>query len=75
MEASHNIEYLRVIGEESFCFLKLEGQSGVRTRDFRLSKQAALTTAPEPPPILSESCADLTTRDFRRKYLASFNPD
>ena len=27
-------------------FLKLEGQSGARTRDLRLSKQAALTTAP-----------------------------
>ena len=37
--------------KETFCFLKLEGQRGVRTRDLRLSKQAALTTAPEPPYI------------------------
>ena len=29
---------------------RLEGQSGARARDLRLSKQAALTTAPEPPP-------------------------
>ena len=28
-----------------FLFEELEGQSGVRTRDLRLSKQAALTTA------------------------------
>ena len=33
----------------SFVSLKLEGQSGVQTCDLRLSKQAALTTAPEPP--------------------------
>ena len=33
-----------------FVSLKLEGQSGVRTHDLLLSKQAALTTAPGPPP-------------------------
>ena len=38
-------------GRNSFFSLKLEGQSGVRTRDLRLSKQAALTTAPGPPPF------------------------
>ena len=47
-KAPHNIESLRVSGEETFCFF--EGQSGVRTRDLRLSKQAAFTTAPGPPP-------------------------
>ena len=31
-----------------FVSLKLEGQSGVRTPDFRLCKQAPLTTAPGP---------------------------
>ena len=31
--------------------VKLEGQSGVRTRDHRLSKQAALTIAPGTPPM------------------------
>ena len=36
-------------GEKTFSFLKFEGQSGVQTRDLRLSKQAALTTAPRPP--------------------------
>ena len=46
-EAPHNIESLRVRGKETFCFL--EGQSGVRTRDHRLSKQAALTTVPGSP--------------------------
>ena len=33
-------------GKIHFVSLKLEGQSGARTRDLRLSKQAALTTAP-----------------------------
>ena len=49
-EALHNIESLRVSREKTFRFLKFECQSGVRSRDFRLSKQAALTTAPEPRP-------------------------
>ena len=40
--APHNIQSLRVSGDD--FFLKLEGQSGIRTRDIRLSKQAALTT-------------------------------
>ena len=47
----HHIESLRLSGEEIFFSLKLEGQSKVRTRDLRLSKQAALTTAPGPPHI------------------------
>ena len=34
-------------GRKHFVSLKLEGQSGVRTRDLPLSKQSALTTAPE----------------------------
>ena len=32
-EVPHNIESLRVSGEEIFCSYKLEGQSGVRTHD------------------------------------------
>ena len=32
-------------GKKQFVSLKLEGQSGVRTRDLRHSKQADLTTA------------------------------
>ena len=41
--------------------LKLKGQSGVRTRDLRLSKQAALTTAPgsPSPPLCCEPCGPL----------------
>ena len=38
-------------GKKHFVSLKLEGQSGVRTRDLRLSKQAALTNVPGAPPI------------------------
>ena len=52
-EAPHNIEYLRVSKKETFFSLKLECQSGVRTRDLRLSKQSALTTAPYQGPALS----------------------
>ena len=38
-------------GEKTFYFsFKLESQSGNRTRDLQLSKQAALTTVPGPPP-------------------------
>ena len=37
-------------GEKHFFSLKLEVQSGVRIRALRLSKQAALTTAPGPLP-------------------------
>ena len=49
---SHNIESLRVSGEEHLVSLKLDDQSGVRTRDLRLSKQSPLTTAPGPQPRL-----------------------
>ena len=37
-------------GKKHFDYLKLEDQSGARTRDLRHSKQAAITTAPGPPP-------------------------
>ena len=37
--------------KKQFVSLKLEGQSGVQNRDLRLSKQAALTTPPRPPPL------------------------
>ena len=38
-------------GKKHFVSLKLVGHSGVRARDFRFSKQAALTTAPGPTPL------------------------
>ena len=38
-------------GKKHVVSLKLECQSGVRPRDLRLSKQAALTTATGPPPV------------------------
>ena len=37
-------------GKKHFVYLKLEGQSVVRALDLRLSKQAALKTAPGPSP-------------------------
>ena len=37
-------------GKKHFVSLKLEGQSEALTRDLPLSKQAALATAPGPPP-------------------------
>ena len=37
-------------GKKYFASLNLEFQSGTRTRNLRLSKQAASTTAPEPTP-------------------------
>ena len=40
-------------GKNFFVSLKLEGQSGARTGELRLSKQAALTSAPGAPPLLS----------------------
>ena len=49
---SHKVEYLRVSGEKHFVSLKLECLSGGRTRDLRLSKQAALTTAPGPAVLI-----------------------
>ena len=45
-EAPHIIESLRVSEKETFVSLKLVGQSGARTRDLRLSKQAASARAP-----------------------------
>ena len=38
-------------GKKHFVSLKLNGQCGARTRDFRPSKQVALTTALEDPPF------------------------
>ena len=49
-EAPHNIESTSERRSIFFVSMKLEGQSKVRTRDLRLSKQAALTTAPGPRP-------------------------
>ena len=50
---SHTFESLRVKGKETFCFL--EDQSGVRARDHRLSKQAALITVPGSPPSVASN--------------------
>ena len=52
-EAPRNIESLQMSGKKHTVSLKLEGQSGVRTRD--LSKQAALATAPGPPPHMQNN--------------------
>ena len=40
------------VGMKHFVSLKLDGQSGIRTRNLRLSKQAVLTTAPGPLPSM-----------------------
>ena len=45
-ETPHNIESFTNARGRNFSSLKLEGLCGVRTRDLRLSKQAALPTAP-----------------------------
>ena len=55
LPSRHRIQYsspdsLRVSGKETLCFFELKSQSGVQTRDPRLSKQAALVTAPGPSP-------------------------
>ena len=41
------------LGKKHFAPLKLEGQSGARARDHRLSKHAALPTAHPPPTPLN----------------------
>ena len=46
--------------KKNFVSLKLEGHSGVRTRDLRFSKQAALTTALGPSAWLLEK--EVTTQ-------------
>ena len=48
--------------ERNILFLWNLGQSGFRTRDLRLSKQAALTTAPWPPPLFWSSTHPANTR-------------
>ena len=50
-EAPRNIKYLQVSRREKNSSVKLQCQSGARIRDYRLSKQAALTSAPGPPPL------------------------
>ena len=49
-DALHDNKSLRVSREKTSCSLKLERQRVFRTRDLRLSMQAALTTAHGPPP-------------------------
>ena len=48
-EVFHNTESLQVSGEETFVTLTPKHQSGVRTRDHRLSMQTALTATSGPP--------------------------
>ena len=47
---SHNIKSLQDSEEVTFCFFETWMPAGGRTRDLWFSKQAALTTAPGPPP-------------------------
>ena len=47
---SAQYNFLPVSEEETFVSLKPQCQSGGRTSDLRLSKQAALATAPGPRP-------------------------
>ena len=49
-------------GKKHFVSLKLKGQSGVRPRDLRLSKQAVLTFAPGLPPSAQSSTHFLFAR-------------
>ena len=56
----HNIESLRMSVVKNCVSLKLESQSGVRPHDLRLSKQAALTTAPGSQPRDKAGQNDLT---------------
>ena len=49
-EAEHAISRSRRLPTILNISLKLEGQSGVRNRDLRFSKQAALTTDQGPRP-------------------------
>ena len=51
-------------GRKYFVSLKLESQSG----DLRLSKQAALTTAPGPPPFIPSSDTFVTNMSFLELY-------
>ena len=46
--------FTSVWGRNILVFFKLKGESGARTRDLWLSKQADLTTAPGPPPRLNK---------------------
>ena len=61
-KAHHNIETLRVIGEETFrFFFILEGKPGFEpTRGLLISKQAALATVPGPPPLVTVWLTKLT---------------
>ena len=62
-EAPHNIESLRVSRKEALSLL-LERQSGVRTRDLRLVKQAALTNAPGPPLFMRNNTQSCVARGW-----------
>ena len=69
MEASHNIEHLRVSRGKTFCwageqlFFYFKDHGLARTRDLRLSKQAALTSTPGPRAICIEGYHNLSETD------------
>ena len=56
-----------------FYSLKLEGQSGVRARDLRLSKQAALTTTPDLRPHKRQNRHDVTKHAGRDNSMRTTN--
>ena len=60
-------------GKNHFLCLKLEGQSGVWTRNLRLSKQTASTTAPGPPPTytMANDCGGIYS--IRNHFLWNFS--
>ena len=57
-------------GKKHFVSLKLECQSGARTCDLRLSKQAALTTAPVPSPYWTEDGQGTLIHRYQNIYTA-----
>ena len=81
-EAPHDIVFFcEWAGKKHFVPLKLEGQSGVRTRDLRLPKPSALITAPGPPPIaywrsLDKKAATIPALEtyLTYRYLSLFYP-
>ena len=65
-------QYVIFTSERGRNILLLWNQSGVRARDLRLSKQAALTNAPGSPPILSK-CVLPAVNTGRRLDQCRFN--
>ena len=59
-------------GRNIFVSLKIEGKDAVRARDLRLSKQAALTTAPESPDTNTALLREGITKP--EKFFCQFPP-